>query len=205
MKAWDAPMENSNISYLQYQNQGASTDWFEYDPDCRWVVDEGCRLIAANQNARDAIRDNHIIANHNGRLNFGSDENNQRTRSTIKNMLQQGITCRQHLVLRVLDGHWRSFAFTHVKSDRSRQVIIAMKNCKHPNSSEINSLAKAFDLTHTEALVLEAMMDIDQPKVIAAEMGISIYTVRAHLRTIYAKMGARGHVAALKMLINLLN
>ena len=189
----------------QQQNTDNSPDWFEYDPGCRWVVDQNCSLLAANQSARNAIEGNKIIANHNGKLNFGNEENNRKTQSVIYEILNQGKTCRKHLVLRALDGHWRSFTFTYIKSNLKRQVIIAMKDFTHPNSNEIYSLARAFDLTPTEAQVLEAMMDIDQPKVIAVEMGISIYTVRSHLRTIYAKMGARGHIAALKILINLLH
>ena len=75
-----------------------------------------------------------------------------------------------------------------------------------PDGKEkINILAQAFSLSISESSILNLMVDGLKPKEIAYEKDISLFTVRSHLRTLYAKMDVRNYNDCLILAVRLLS
>ena len=67
----------------------------------------------------------------------------------------------------------------------------------NPAASNTNNSAPTFDLTEREREVLEAVAKGERSKEIALRLGISERTVKAHLSSIYNKLGVDSRAAAI--------
>lgn len=61
---------------------------------------------------------------------------------------------------------------------------------------DLAPVANHFGLTDSERPVLEGLAQAVCPKDISRRLGLSIHTIRSHLRSIYAKLGARSAAEA---------
>jgi len=65
-------------------------------------------------------------------------------------------------------------------------------------------VARAFGLSSSETKIVALMVAGKKPKEIAYDTGLSLNTVRTHLRTLYAKMQVRDYNEALTQAVRLL-
>lgn len=70
---------------------------------------------------------------------------------------------------------------------------------KPPLSVRESGLAEGFGLTPAESEILEALVLGEVPNTIAARLGLSIHTVRTHIRHVYAKLSVRSQTQLLRL------
>lgn len=175
--------------------------WFNLDPEPRIAISlEGC-VLAANQAADEAISRGVVSTDYAGVLRFGSPESDGLFMGGLR-LLRSGRSARHRMILRGRDGAWLSACVYGVKD--AAVGILALRSEERPPLDALSALADAFHLTRAEAGVLCALTEGKCPKAVANDMGISEHTVRAHLRSIYAKLGVRGLTGALRRSCNLL-
>lgn len=68
-------------------------------------------------------------------------------------------------------------------------LIIDPEQCR--KNSGLDALTRSYQLTAAETRLLQALMQDQTPKQIAARLELSIHTVRSQLASLYAKAGVR--------------
>ena len=109
----------------------------------------------------------------------------------------------ERFVLPCIDGVYRAYTLSKHNSVDA-EFILTIQDDVINDERRIAALSRAFSLTPSETNVLSLMVMGNKPKEIAYEAGVSLCTVRSHLRTLYAKMNVRNYNDALKEAIRLL-
>lgn len=175
--------------------------WFDLDPEPRLAIGFDGSVQSSNSAAQDALGRGVIATDYGGVLRFGSPESDGAFMQGLRTV-SSGRSGRHRMILRGRDGAWLAAAVYRVAGQP--RAILALRSEERPPADALSALADAFHLTRAEAGVLCALTDGKCPKAVANDMNISEHTVRAHLRSIYAKMGVRGLTGALRRSCNLL-
>lgn len=162
--------------------------------------------IVLNANVRAARLIDEGILNHGAfsGLDYGTPDNNSCANSILRSF-GAGRTSYKRIVKRLFDDDWIVFEFSKIDDSEYSEILLTVKEGKICLDEELNAVAKAFNLTLTETDVVHYMSKAYCPKEISNEMGISVNTVRAHLRSIYSKIGVRGYNKALRLILQLVN
>jgi DNA-binding CsgD family transcriptional regulator len=67
--------------------------------------------------------------------------------------------------------------------------------------SHVENLCRRYHLTRTEARVATLLSEARRVSEIAAVLGVSVHTVRAHLRHLYVKTGVTWQVALVRLVL----
>ncbi|RYE71842.1 MAG: LuxR family transcriptional regulator, partial [Oxalobacteraceae bacterium] len=132
--------------------------------------------------------DGHLAATSTGALKFGSSDCDARFLSAVRQVAGNGARARA--VLRQRHGGW--FAVDFHGAPGEALAVVGLKEELAPGPQAMSAMAAAFQLTPSELDVLHQLLSGHCPKTAAIDLHISEHTVRAHLRSIYAKMNARG-------------
>ena len=68
-----------------------------------------------------------------------------------------------------------------------------------PFDAEQSGMARAFRLTKAECRVVDALAVMESPSQIAARLGLSVHTIRTHVRRIYAKLAVRSQMQFMRL------
>jgi len=60
-------------------------------------------------------------------------------------------------------------------------------------------MAQAFGLTRAECRVVDALAMMEAPSQIAERLGVSVHTIRTHVRRIYAKLAVRSQMQFMRL------
>lgn len=169
--------------------------WFDADPSALFLVDEDGRLVGANPAGERALNDGHLTASSTGMLKFGSAECDASFAAAVRAVAGRGGHARA--VLRQRRGGWFGAAFHGSRSEPL--AIVTLKDELTPTPQAMAAMGSAFRLTSSELDVLHCLLIGQCPKTAAIDLNISEHTVRAHLRSIYAKMNARGLTSVIRL------
>ena len=169
-------------------DEAAGDWWFTLDPAPRFLVDADGYLITSNPAGDAALQEGHLAATSTGALKFGSTECDTRFLSAVRQVAGHGT--RSRAVLRQRHGGW--FAVDVHGAPGEALAVVALKEELAPSAQAMTAMGAAFQLTPSELDVLHSLLSGRCPKTVAVDLHISEHTVRAHLRSIYAKMNARG-------------
>jgi DNA-binding CsgD family transcriptional regulator len=162
--------------------------WFEFDPTPIVLAALDRRVLRVNPAGARAFSEVATLAD--GRLDFFELSARLAFDSALAT-IASGRTDRVSTILRCDDGFWRRITIMRCGETRAEAVFIVLHGADAANP-DIASLAAAFGLTPTEARILAFLSRGASAKVIAAQLGISPHTVRAHLRSLYGKTEVRG-------------
>lgn len=68
-----------------------------------------------------------------------------------------------------------------------------------PFDARQSGMAQAFGLTRAECRVVDALAVMEQPSRIAERLGVSVHTIRTHVRRIYAKLAVRSQMQFMRL------
>lgn len=68
-----------------------------------------------------------------------------------------------------------------------------------PFDAQQSGMAQAFGLTKAECRVVDALAVMEVPSQIAARLGVSVHTIRTHVRRIYAKLAVRSQMQFMRL------
>lgn len=169
--------------------------WFLLDPGARYLVSGDGALLLANPAGHTAIENGKLALTNAGALKFGSTDSDSRFHAALLQVA--GHHASTFAILRQRQGGWLAADFHSVPGNTF--VLLAFRAELAPSPEAMAAISGAFQLTRSESEVLHRLLDGDCPKTAANRLHISEHTVRAHLRSIYAKMGVRGLVNTIRM------
>ena len=173
-----------------------------------FLVNEDFNLLEMNPEGEKAL-DNYWLGITANKLHFNSRPNDLYVKR-IAERLQSGFASQQEttkysesFILRCLDSCYRSYTLSK-ESVHTSNFVLMINGEISDSQSKLESLSRAFSLSRSESQIVKMMVNGLKPKEIAFEVGISLNTVRSHLRTLYAKMQVRGYEDALTLVVRLL-
>ena len=173
----------------------------EFAPESTFLINHELLIVAANAAGKKSIdsgvivlNNNHLIIQDNLSLKtlFSAQERLIKEESNYERFILKLNGISTACVLYPAN-HDRSLHFFAIKTQTIDEILIGLPE-----------VTKVFSLTDTETRILKNMVQGMRPKEIALVQGNSLNTVRAHLRTIYAKMQVRSYNEALSKAISLL-
>jgi len=163
-------------------------DSFERDKDARFLVGAGNRLELANEKARQLL-DHGLLTLAPGRQLRLNRPRSQSILDEAMNAARRNGGAWYHRVLPLADGEWSAVRMRLIQPTAALVEIVVRPI--HTAPIDTSSVADAFGLTLMESRVLRGLAEAQCPKTIAQSNHISVHTVRAHVRSIYAKLGTR--------------
>lgn len=173
---------------------------FLHDPRPKFILKPDGIILNANISALGLIEKNVFHTRASGELGYGSSGLDNSVRRILKDLKSGRIRCKR-LLKRLVNDDWMSLDFHRVDSFDCLEIVLTINEGGFCPSEGLDAFAVAFDLTVTEAKVVEHISNASCPKEISTLMGISVNTVRSHLRSIYSKTGARGYNRVLRLIL----
>lgn len=158
--------------------------WFDRLPQAIFIADHDQLILDANA-AGQSLRDSNLLIRKEPHLRFHNRDGQQAFESCL-------------LQTQRLPGDTRSFivrgseGWNYATLYTLRDMIFLEIEVIDPDSVlDLEPVARFFGLTGGEIRVLHGVSQSFGAKEIANALDISVHTVRAHLRSIYAKFGAK--------------
>lgn len=175
----------------------------EYDPETtfeswlglldarpRLVVNRDLEVLWESRNAAELLKPPMPVHLAGGLLGSTVDQIMGELREFIGKV---GRGCETLLLKTTGERHWAMVMA--LSPPRDPDLVCLMFNLSIPHRSvEQSGLAKALGLTATEARVLDQYASLNTPREIADLMGVTLSTIRSHLKQIHAKAGVNSAV-----------
>jgi DNA-binding CsgD family transcriptional regulator len=178
-----SPLEGMQSSDLK---QALALDWLNSDPQSRIIIDDELNLVWANDAARELVGQGCELEVKDGFLQT-------RTKAVHDALVQFAIGCGRDIAtfcLRCEDGKGHLLFRGREISRRSGQrwigIIFFLSNGQ--NGTRYADLDQAFSLTPAEHRVLLHMIEGETADAVATRLGVSLETVRSHIRHLYGKL-----------------
>jgi len=177
-------------------------------PQPIFLLNRDMTLLETNSQGESAI-DKYWVGLSQGRVHFNSSEHNKQIAAIVeslylaRNTLDSRDMPSKRFILRNIDMAFRAYTIS-IESPDSDDLLLFIQGDINCSESKLKCLAHAFSLSNSETKIVKLMVDGLKPKEIAYEAGISLNTVRSHLRTLYAKMQVSDYNEALATTIKLL-
>ena len=182
--------------------------YLKHFPQAVFLLRDDMQLIETNEQGTHAI-EMHWIGLTSNKVNFNCAETNAFVKSTLRQITRSEEPASRSFVFRCVDSVFRSYTLIYIpeahSSKKHKEYILTIHSDLICDDDKVNTLAQAFSLSESEAKILKLMVSGLKPKEIAYEKGISLCTVRSHLRTLYAKMNVRNYNDALILSVRLLS
>lgn len=164
--------------------------WLDVDPVPLLLVGPSATLAGANPSGLRLLELG-VAASLRGRtLAFVDQQAQQSFQHGLASVVSRRVL-HSRLILRGNDGCWRQVDMLSCGPGILEHVYVRFPS-EPQAAADIEPLARAFGLSSPEAEVLRRLLQGLAPKDIARVLCMSTNTVRAHLRTLYLKVGVRG-------------
>ena len=205
LSAGSALKNNNILSSTTLREHGHRTrcaHHFQNNPRPKFVLSSGGDILDLNIAASRLMSEGLLKRRADGKLDLGALDLNTSAMSIIEDIRSGRAECKQ-LLKRLPDNDWMVLHFFKIANADSYEILLSVKQGGLCPRDSLDALSKAFGFTVTESVVVSYMAKAYCPKEIGAQMNISINTVRAHLRSIYSKIGVRGYNRALRLVLQL--
>ncbi len=183
-------------------SQRWSVAWFELDPHARLVLDDGLKLHRANQ-AGQRLLDVGMVSPHVGhRLKFTEPASNRLFQKQAALALTRDDQV-QALLLPFGVARWVAVTMIKATVDGAWMLLVTMDDISSRTLIDASIAGAMFGLTPSELPVFQGVADAICPKEISRALNLSVNTVRAHLRLIYAKLNVSGASQAQRIALSL--
>lgn len=151
----------------------------------RLVIDRELKIVWQSNKAAELVRQPVPLQINQGYLAADADANLNELAEFIECV---GEECATLLVQGNERKHWAMLMALSPQEDPS--LVCVMLNLSVPHRSvEQSGLAKALGLTVCEARVLDQFSRLNSTREIAENLGVSVSTVRSHMKQIHSKAG----------------
>lgn len=160
----------------------ARVAWFENEPRALFITDQDGHLLAANIAAHRCLDERMLSLDPECRLRLPAGNRDRRL---------EVVGCHgASAVSRVIPldaARWLGISIRR----HADQLVVAVAEIDARMPLDLVGLARDLGLSACEARIFEPLIGAECPKAISRRLDLSIHTVRAHIRAIYAKLGAR--------------
>ena len=164
----------------------AGLKWADLDPAPRMIVDMALNIVWQNRPASEFIADHADLVQRSSVLAAVSAEHDEQLRRVIRRATRD----LGHALLPTSDDSHIIVRFRRLNEDDAPPLVgLILYDCADRGDPEFADLRVAFALTNAERdVILKLHLGMTAEK-IAAACGISIETVRSHIRSAYLKLG----------------
>ena len=162
----------------------AAVGWLDQDQRARVAVDAGMNVLWANPAARSNLRPPMPVYLADGKLCFGEDVAAPACRDFVRSA---GESVKRRALVSSLSGDYGVLSVT-AGPPGSRAIYVRVAVAQPVLDLRDTGLIDQFGLTRAEGDVAQHLAHLRTPTVIARELGLSVNTVRTHIRRIYAKL-----------------
>lgn len=156
----------------------------------RLVIDRDLNVIWQSENAGLLLRPPVPLQLVDGLLTVDSDS---ASNGLVEFIEGTGCECDNLLVRGLSKKHW-AMVMAWSPKDYPDAVCLLLNLSVPHRGVEQSGLARALRLTAAETRVLDQFARLNTPREIAEQMGISLSTVRSHLKQIHSKAGVESAV-----------
>ena len=162
--------------------------WFELDISPCFELSPDGKLRRLNPAAERLVSSGRLLSVKGQTLDFFCERSRHAVRRALSAVGKQGQRRRELLY----GGEQDWFAVELVRAEDGGSIFLSVRGSSEPAPRISTAFTEAFGLTRAETVVLERLMEDAAPKEIARRLSISPATIRAHLRSIYAKLNTQG-------------
>lgn len=164
----------------------AVTAWMEREQRARVLVDDGLRVLWMSASAGKLMSGPNSLLIRNGHIRTRENRFDQQLRELIHGARARTSTCclhdaktNEHLVLTAL----------RLSASPDDMVGLSLLRASDDFPFDLADLHSAFGFTQTEARVAYCLMGGRTAGETADDLGVSLETVRTHIKRAYAKLG----------------
>ena len=161
------------------------------------LLGDNLEILDRNQRANCLLDGMVVYQDREGRLAVAGDRGSAQLRKHAGLALARGSA---RTLFQLTPRVWLEVEFCRVLTDGISRVLVAPRLIDLDTTPNIQAVTRLFGLTVAESAILSGIAEALRPKEIANRMDISVHTVRAHLRSIYAKMGVNSAIEAQKII-----
>ncbi|MEZ5748609.1 MAG: helix-turn-helix transcriptional regulator [Caenibius sp.] len=174
---------------LQWPEQGGApeldltlTCWSRLDGKPRLIIKRDGSLVACSEDVPGLVRQHECFRLHQGRIMVIEE----RGRALFARLAENPDSPAATMLLRRADGegHW----IVRVVGSGHDMLFVTLQAATADHMANLPDLCEAFGFTRSEAQIVRDLFSGMTPQAIAEEQGISIHTVRAHVRRCYDKL-----------------
>ena len=181
----------------RYEIEKLFSVFMERDQRARFLLTTEHELYIANAKAREMIEAGQISFDARGHLRFVSP----RAQLSVNEVLlaaNKTVNRYHYKIIRVMDSEWCCIQARMLECP-TPYIELSIQHACDTTVNDLTPLTEAFGLTLTEGKVLRGITQARCPKAIAIDNEISVHTVRAHIRSIFAKMGTHSAATTLSL------
>lgn len=173
-----------------------AADWLDFDPRPRIVIKRNRDILWHNGAARQHLTPPQPAFMQSGRLEFVTNELAKSFEESLAELTSKptripvGASSKGHAI--IANAHCR----TH---DDNKIIFLLLAISPAFCSVDLSGLSATFRLTPAEANVIDGICAMEQPSAIAHRLGVSVHTVRSHLRNIFSKTNVGSQLALLRL------
>jgi DNA-binding CsgD family transcriptional regulator len=166
-----------------------------FDPRPRLVVDFDQQVLWSCENTARLLSGPMPLSVRKGKLVFDDDELRQEFVEFLHNL---GPQVQRKLIRGKASRHWAVLrAWKPAHWDRA---VCLLASPSLPMQDLVDcGLARELKLTKAEVRVLQEFAQLNSPKQIATDLGVSLSTVRSHLKQIHAKAAVTTSLQLLRL------
>lgn len=173
----------------------------ELDPEPRLLLDANLVAEYLNPAARRLLQDRKISLHAAGHLQLWIPHATRVLEDLARRALKERRAQRR-LIGAIDADRWLSATMVP-STGGDRLLTVTLHDIELGRPLDLSAATEAFRLTAAEIPILLELLNSFNAKEIARALGISVHTVRSHLRSIYARMNARSAVEAVRRALEL--
>lgn len=185
---WQAPDDGAELPFEWPQADDSPaldstlTGWSRLDGKSRLIIRRDGHLIACSDDVPELIRHHECFRLDKGRIRIIDEA----ARKTFAQLVERPMATAATLLLRRPEcgGHW----IVRLVGGDDETLFITLQRAAVDQMAELPDLREAFGFTPCEARIVSDLHSGLTPQAIAESQGISIHTVRAHVRRCYDKL-----------------
>ncbi len=195
MHAFTSPQSKNAISLLtEFTNDSSSAGWFEADSIAHFITNNSGKVIHANAAARTLLDDGKIWIDRDGCLAWS------RRCKPVRDLLSRTIQTAevQRCLCESSSDQWIGISATMVNEACPDRFLINAREIRPTVDGDMELIIDHFGISRSEAAVLYGLAKAVCPKEISRSLGLSVFTIRSHIRSIYAKLKVKNAAEAQK-------
>lgn len=185
------------IQYLQSNSQSELRSACFDQAECPFVlIERDLSVVDFNQNGARLLGGKTIYRDAQGKLVVTGDRGSAKLRLSVDQALSRGSS---RTLFSLTPRVWLELELTRVDTRDLARVLALPRTIQLDAKPDVKAATHLFGLTDCESAVLVGVAQAIRPKEIARHLDVSVHTVRAHLRSIYGKMGVNSAVELQKI------
>lgn len=174
--------------------------WFAQDHAARFILSASGHICSANAAARLLLDEGLVAIDGQERLVLPRPGGRQPRSDLVAATLRHGAAERRAYQLG--PDRWLAAAAQR-DSENADRIFVSLRDVRLSADLDLEAVAESFGISESERPILQGLAQALCPKEIARINNLSVHTVRAHLRSIYGKMGVRSQTETQRILTHI--